>query len=133
MLFVWSLAGSVPILVIEDEYDLAQIYSFALQIAGRIVEIQQNGLAAWQRLQQVVPAAVVLDLHLPGLDGPEIFRRMRQDGKLRDVPVVIVTADPPLAQEVFAEAQRLGAMPPAGIFSKPLELERLIQWGRGLG
>jgi len=85
---------STPIaLVIEDEEDLATVFSGALQTAGYAVEIIDNGLAAEEKLKSVEPDIIVLDLHLPGINGGELLSRIRADDRLSGTFVVVASAD----------------------------------------
>jgi two-component system phosphate regulon response regulator PhoB len=84
------------ILVVEDEGDLAEMVSYNLQQAGYDVVIAGDGLSALDILRRDQPDMVILDIMLPNLDGREVCRRIRQDQKTRNIPVLIVSA---LAEE----------------------------------
>lgn len=87
-------------LIVEDEFDLAAIFARALQAAGYITEVVQSGNAALDWLATQVPDLVVLDLNLPRVPGMEILRRIRADGRLAGVKVIVATAYPHLADAV---------------------------------
>jgi CheY-like chemotaxis protein len=80
-------------LVIEDDEDLATIFSKAIGAAGYTVEVIGDGLVAEQRMKTVVPDLVFLDLHLPGIDGGELLKRIRADDRLSRVFVIAASAD----------------------------------------
>lgn len=67
------------ILIVEDDTDIAELVRMHLAEAGHALEICHNGSQAWERLQQKSFDLVVLDIMLPGMDGLEICRRIRQD------------------------------------------------------
>lgn len=90
-------------LVIEDDESLSFIFESALSEAGYTTESASDGLAAMQRLQELTPYLVLLDLHLPFVAGPEILRFIRNDARLKDIHVIVSTADDRLASE-----QRIG-------------------------
>ena len=90
-------------LIIEDDVDLSEIFSEALQTAGYEVEVVNNGDLAMKRLSEIIPYVVILDLHLPGVDGKHILRRIRADERLKDTRVVIASADAALAQTLDAD------------------------------
>jgi DNA-binding response OmpR family regulator len=77
------------ILVVDDEPAIVQVIRERLVGEGFQVQAASNGEAALDALQEP-PDLVILDLMLPGLDGFEVLRRMRQGG--RDLPVIILTA-----------------------------------------
>ena len=90
-------------LIVEDEQMLAEIFSTALQMAGFATESILNGRAAVERLAEITPVLVLLDLHLPGVPGPDILRRIRADERLSHTRVIIVSADAAKA-EIHREA-----------------------------
>ena len=65
------------ILLVEDEYDSAQVLGRALERRGHEVCIAHNGRAALEALPRFQPDAVVMDIGLPGLDGLEVARSIR--------------------------------------------------------
>ena len=91
-------------LVIEDEVDLAFMCSEALKAAGFQVETIRDGLQAQARLAEVKPDVVVLDLHLPGLDGRLLLAQIRSDARLAGTRVIITTADLALADTLRRDA-----------------------------
>lgn len=85
-------------LVIEDDMDLAIIFSEALQAAGFEVETARDGKTARQYLTATAPKVIVLDLHLPLIDGNTLFEEIRSDPRFEKTIVVIATADARLAE-----------------------------------
>jgi CheY-like chemotaxis protein len=80
-------------MVIEDDEDLATIFSEALQAAQYDVETIRDGLIAHHRLKETTPQVIILDMHLPGADGAELIAQIREDPRLVKTIVVIATAD----------------------------------------
>ena len=91
-------------LLIEDDPDLITIFSMALEDAGFLIESIAEGDAALARLGDVIPSVVVLDLHLPNVSGTHILDAIRADERLSATRVIIVSADPQLAESVSGEA-----------------------------
>ncbi len=85
-------------LVVEDDLDLAIIFSEALQAAGFEVETARDGQKARDLLTTTIPKVVILDLHLPLVDGPSLFEQIRSDPRLKETIVVVATADARLAE-----------------------------------
>jgi chemosensory pili system protein ChpA (sensor histidine kinase/response regulator) len=85
--------------VIEDDEDLSNIFAEALQNAGYQVETIRDGALARQRLTEVVPSIVLLDMHLPKVTGSELLADIRSDPRLTEVRVVVATADARLGDE----------------------------------
>ncbi len=80
------------ILIIEDEPDIAELITLHLQREGHEVVWVQNGLQAMPAAIEHQPGLVVLDLMLPGIDGIQVFKRLRADTRTSTIPVVILTA-----------------------------------------
>jgi DNA-binding response OmpR family regulator len=78
-----------PILVVEDEPSVGEVVSLYLRRAGYAVTLVQDGQSALSALERQDPMLVVLDLMLPGVDGWEITRWIRQRG---DIPIIMLTA-----------------------------------------
>ena len=79
--------------VIEDDADLSEIFSRALQTAGFEVETIRDGKTAQARLKEAEPHVIVLDMHLPFVDGPTLLKQIHADDRLKKVRIIIATAD----------------------------------------
>ncbi|WP_433893584.1 response regulator transcription factor [Streptomyces sp. CA-111067] len=77
------------VLVVDDDPTVAEVVASYLDRAGFAVERAADGPSAVARAAAARPDLVVLDLMLPGMDGLEVCRRIREDGPL---PVVMLTA-----------------------------------------
>ncbi|MCL4261565.1 MAG: response regulator [Anaerolineae bacterium] len=91
-------------IVIEDDRSVANVYTEALRVAGYESEVIGNGRAALDRLRDIVPTLVLLDLHLPEVAGEEILTAVRADPRLADTCVFLVTADHLLAEKMRDDA-----------------------------
>lgn len=80
------------ILVVEDEPDILEIVRYNLVQAGLDVETAGDAELARDRMQEILPDLVVLDLMLPGLDGLELCKQLKQDVRTRRVPILMLTA-----------------------------------------
>ncbi len=105
-------------LIIEDDKDVAELYSHVLESLGLATEIVATGEAALARLAASVPALVLLDLNLPSnVSGAEVLRHIRADRRLVDTRVVVATGHPDLADAVRAEADL--------VLLKPIDVTQL--------
>jgi DNA-binding response OmpR family regulator len=91
-------------LIVEDETDLAIIFSKALQDAGFETQIVRAGDTALMWLSSTTPQIVVLDLHLPRVSGEEVLGQIRADERLSATKVIIATADPRMAETLQDKA-----------------------------
>jgi DNA-binding response OmpR family regulator len=106
-----------PVLLVEDDIDIAEIFGLALKTAGFEVETVHDGAVAMDRLTKMQPVLVALDLHLPNVSGVEILRAIRADERLADTPVILLTADQHLAQSVANSADL--------VLLKPISVDQL--------
>ncbi|MCB0196347.1 MAG: response regulator [Anaerolineae bacterium] len=90
-------------LIIEDDSKLAYLFAEALQMAEFETETIQNGRSALERLALMMPAVVVLDLHLPDLPGSDILTYIRSEKRLNNTRVMLVTADALKAEQLRNE------------------------------
>jgi DNA-binding response OmpR family regulator len=79
--------------VIEDDQDLSSIFTEALKAAGFQVETIRDGAVAQQRLKETTPEIVILDMHLPSIDGAQLLTQIRADERLKKIRVILATAD----------------------------------------
>jgi len=80
---------SSPVLIVEDEPDLAHLAADYLRAAGYEVEMGADGAAALESIRRAPPRLVVLDLMIPSLDGLALCREIRTFSNL---PIVMTTA-----------------------------------------
>ncbi|MFH1090306.1 MAG: response regulator, partial [Pseudomonadota bacterium] len=80
------------VLVVEDEKDILDLVEYNLQQAGFNVLTALEGATALNLIKKNKPDLVVLDLMLPGVDGKEVCRRLKQDESTRRIPVIMLTA-----------------------------------------
>ena len=83
-------AGRGLIMVIEDEAAIADVIRLNLAKAGYGVHVERDGKSGLAAVRALRPAAVILDIGLPGLDGIEVCRRLRSENDW--TPVLFVTA-----------------------------------------
>ena len=84
-----NLLKGFRILVVDDEEDICNMIRFNLEEEGFLPIISQNGLDAWNRVERNLPDAIILDLMLPGINGVDFCKKVKDK---YDVPILIVTA-----------------------------------------
>jgi len=106
------------VLVVDDDDSVREITVLSLEaIAGWQVRAASSGAQALELLREQVPEAVLLDVMMPGMDGPATFRAMQEDATLRHVPVVFLTAK----MQVGGGAQAWDGLAVAGVIRKPFD------------
>jgi CheY-like chemotaxis protein len=113
------------ILVVDDDPDIRRIAGLALERIGRFrVVLAENGEAGLALAVSERPDLVLLDVSMPGADGPAILAALRAAEATRNLPVVFFTA-----ASNDAEVARLRSLGAAGVVPKPFdvaELPRLV-------
>jgi DNA-binding response OmpR family regulator len=115
---------SPRVLVVEDDEAIAQVLQRSLRLEGYEVKIARDGITALDDAHSFLPDLVILDLGLPGLDGLEVARRLRQHD---DVPILVLTARD--AVEARVEGLDSGA---DDYLVKPFERQELLARLRAL-
>ncbi len=91
-------------LVVEDDKKQATIFSQALNMAQFDTEVVHDGQVALDKLKEITPALVILDMHLPNYTGDYILKQIRADDRLTKTRVILATADPLMAEPLREES-----------------------------
>jgi CheY-like chemotaxis protein len=103
------------ILVVDDDDDVREITRLALEVLGgwSVTDVDR-GAHALRHLREHRPAVVLLDVMMPDMDGPTVFRTMLADPVTAGIPVVLLTAKVQLgARQIWDD------LPIAGVIAKP--------------
>src|SRR5881397_3594084 len=85
------MAAGRNILIIDDDAQTARAYQEQLQQEGYSVQIARDGRDGFYRIQEHAPAAVLLDLMLPEINGVEIIRKIRAQKRFQKLPVIALS------------------------------------------
>ena len=77
---------------VEDDASIRDIEVYALQSTGFEARGYEDGNTFWRELQSEKPELVVLDIMLPGMDGIQILKKMRENKEFQAIPVIMATA-----------------------------------------
>lgn len=80
------------ILIAEDEKDIRDLISFLLKFAGHEVIPTANGEEAYERAKVEVPDLILMDVRMPKMTGYEACVKMKEDEKIKHIPVVFLSA-----------------------------------------
>lgn len=106
------------ILIIEDERKIADAIAYALTKEGYTVEVADRGDTAVERLHEFKPAAIILDVMLPGMDGYDILKKLQDKSR---VGVIMLTAKEDLIDKILG--LELGA---DDYMTKPFDIRELL-------
>lgn len=105
----------MKILIAEDDSVSRRMLASLLRRSGYEVVAAEDGAKAWEILQaEGAPRLALLDWMMPGMDGPALFRKMKQEPELAALPVVFITA-----KAMPKELDELIALGAAATISKP--------------
>lgn len=112
------------ILVVDDEPDARDFFATVLEDNGFEVQTANNGTEAIQSLEESPPDLVTLDITMPEKSGVAVYRRLREDERFQDIPVIIITG----VSDDFKQfiSTRRQVPPPDGYISKPVEAHDLV-------
>jgi DNA-binding response OmpR family regulator len=111
-----SIALSL-ILHVDDEPDIRQIVQLALGLTeGLTVHTAESGEHVLELAREIQPDLLLLDVMMPGLDGPTILKRVRGDSSIAHIPVIFMTAKA-MAREITL-FREMGAI---GVIAKPFD------------
>nr|WP_255558581.1 response regulator [Zhongshania aquimaris] len=100
---------------VEDEPDIRVVANIALtQVAGFTVATPNNGAEALKLISSFMPQLILLDVMMPGMDGPQLLERIRELSDFVETPIVFITAK---AQS--EEIQKLKSMGAVAVITKP--------------
>ncbi|MCX4246665.1 response regulator [Paraliomyxa miuraensis] len=115
------MTRALKVLLVDDDEDIRAIGEMALtEVGGMQTVLASSGAAALGLAAREQPDVVLLDVMMPGLDGPTTFRRLRDDPSTAAIPVVFVTA-----KVQRSEVERYVEMGAAGVIGKPFDPMRL--------
>jgi two-component system, cell cycle response regulator DivK len=114
--------AATHILVVDDDLDSLAMHRDVLQSAGFDVETALDGVSALRVCRHRKPQLVLLDLLMPGMDGGEVLKQLRNDERTKAVPVIALTGVPEWLQDHRDEAAEFDE-----ILLKPVPQDLLVQ------
>jgi two-component system OmpR family response regulator len=105
------------IMCVDDEDDILEVVRLCLEMVGGLeVDCCHGGQEALELIPAAQPDLILLDVMMPGMDGPEALRQLKNSGAGRDIPLVFMTAR--VRNMEADEYMRLGA---SGVVAKPFD------------
>lgn len=95
------------VLMIEDHPEIAELYQLKLQLDGYRVAVASDGVSGLEMARGLLPDVILLDIHLPQMDGLQLLSALRNDEETRGLAVVCFSEDD--SPELIREAERLSA------------------------
>jgi CheY-like chemotaxis protein len=83
---------SAVIFIIDDNPANLKVLSQVLEMSGYKILIAMDGTSGLHRIHKALPDLILLDIMMPGIDGFETCRQLKESEKTRDIPVIFMTA-----------------------------------------
>ena len=105
------------ILLVEDEPDIQAVAKLALEsVGGFTVEICSSGEEALKNAANIAPDLILLDVMMPGMDGPSTLQALRKQSQTAPIPIIFMTAKVQTSE--VAQYKSLGAW---DVIAKPFD------------
>lgn len=113
------------VLIVEDEVDMASLLAETISRAGYRVRVAADGVSGLALARELEPAAVLLDVMMPGMDGWRVLRALKAEKRTAEIPIIVcsIVDNRPLGY-------RLGA---SDYLIKPVDPEQLLETLKGAG
>lgn len=122
------MAELKKILYAEDEPDIQAVAQMALEAIGGVeVVLCSSGVEAIEVAPGVAPDLILLDVMMPGLDGPETLKKLREIDSLKETPVIFLTA-----KAMSTEVDRFKAAGAIDVIAKPFDPMTISDQIRGI-
>ena len=120
--------ADTAVLIVDDDPGAVEVFERMLRGADIDVRTAVDPTATLSSIARETPSAIVLDYHLPTMNGIELLKRIKASAGGADVPVAVVTGDYLIDERVPAELKELGAE----LFFKPLWKDQFVEIVRGM-
>lgn len=111
------------VLIVDDEADISEIAKISMELAGEWrARVAESGRQAVELAAADQPDAILLDVSMPGLDGPGTLDLLRADPRTRAIPVIFLTAKAQLSEQ-----RQLRSLDVSGLIAKPFDPMALAQ------
>jgi two-component system, OmpR family, alkaline phosphatase synthesis response regulator PhoP len=104
------------ILIVDDEDDIREIAQMSMELGGWTARTAGCGRDAVAAAQRIRPDVILLDVMMPGIDGPQTLSQLRDNAETRDIPVIFLTA-----KVQTSEQRTLEHLNACGVIAKPFD------------
>jgi CheY-like chemotaxis protein len=118
------------VLVVDDDPDARDFLTTVLNDHGIATTTAEDGVEALNKIEQDPPDLVALDITMPEKSGVAVYRKLKQDDKLKSIPVIIITGVSDDFEKFISSRRQVP--PPEGYISKPVDHEQFVTMVRDL-
>lgn len=119
------------VLVVDDSDDVRKLVSKLVERGGYQAELAKNGIEGMDKVREIKPDLVILDILMPKQSGIRMYHELKTDEALKDIPVIMLSA---IEEESFFRSQKVldkfagqSVPEPAAYIEKPEDPEELIK------
>lgn len=112
---------SATVLYIEDNPQNMRLVRKMLKVGGYDMEEAMDGLTGIERVKEVMPDLILVDINLPDIDGIEVTNRIKSDPELQRIPIIALTAN-----AMFGDRERYLEAGCDGYLAKPISKKELL-------
>ncbi len=123
--------GKKKILIVDDEMDMRIFISTLMETSGYKAVATKNGKDGILKAKELMPDLIILDVMMPGEGGVQMYRQLKTDKTLKDIPVIMLSA---VAKKIFIHYLKMlniqlnNSIPyPDAYMEKPPEAEELLK------
>ena len=117
---VHESSDRLKVVIIDDEDSLVEMVRDNMEMRGYTVDVALSGEEGIKKIRDVQPDAVIVDIMMPGIDGFQVLRIMKNCSETKYIPVVLMST-----YDTFAEDKR--GVEAEGFFRKPINISKLCE------
>lgn len=126
-----KVAARKKVLIVDDELD-QRIYVAALfKTSGYTVIVTKNGKEGLQKAKELIPDLIILDVMMPEVGGVNMYRKLKSDPALRDIPVIMLTGVGKTSFSHYLKMVNIQIREPIpepdAYMEKPLDHEKMLE------
>ena len=114
--------SNYKILVADDDPDMLVFIRSLLEDNGVNVFTANNGIDALKAAKIVIPDLITLDISMPGMDGGEVYKELKSDSELQNIPVLVISGKPELRGLIY----KRDLPHPEGYLNQPVDDKTLL-------
>ena len=123
--------GKKKIMIVDDELDMRVFVSTLLETSGYKPYVASHGVEGIQKVKELKPDLIILDVMMPKQGGVQMYREIKTDESLKDIPVIILSG---IAKKTFFHSQNVldsykgqSVPEPEAYIEKPPESDELLE------
>ncbi len=113
------------VLVVDDDPDARDFLTTVLEDNGYLAPTANDGTEAMAKIEQAPPDLVALDITMPEKSGVAVYRKLREDDRFKNIPVIIITGISDDFKKFISTRRQVP--PPEGYISKPVDVAQFLK------